>query len=163
MAVVIQQVVGSNFGNSYFYSHFSGRAQSYNFYPFSYTKNEDGPATLAVGLGKTIIEGNKVFRFCPKYPKIELMPPNVLLKNSQKSFWAINLRNRNFNLIAGEDSTLSKLDINVAVEHRSVDDIASTWDYQDNKMTSGVSRKGVPVITFYNILKHNSFPPSKYY
>lgn len=158
MAIVIQQVVGSDFGKSYFYPHFSGVAQSYNFYPLSYIKNEDGLATLAVGLGKTIIEGNNVFRFCPKYPNMELMQPNVLLKNSQKSFWAINLRNRNFNLIAGEDSTLSKLDINVALEHRSIDEVASTWDYQDSKMIPGVSRKGATVITFYNILKHNSFP-----
>ena len=47
MAVIIQEVVGQEHNGKY-YPNVSGVAQSYNFYPFSYIKPEDGFAVIAV-------------------------------------------------------------------------------------------------------------------
>ena len=69
MAVVIQRVVGSPFGD-YYYPSISGVAQSQNYYPFSKMKADDGIARIALGLGKTVMEGGKSLRFCPRFPEI---------------------------------------------------------------------------------------------
>ncbi len=74
MAVVIQEVVGNQYGN-YFYPHLSGVAQSYNYYPFAHMKPEEGFAVAALGLGKYVVDGDKAFRFSPKYPNLEINSP----------------------------------------------------------------------------------------
>ncbi|HOO91120.1 MAG TPA: PEP/pyruvate-binding domain-containing protein, partial [Syntrophales bacterium] len=71
MAVIIQQLSGREYGE-YFYPDISGVAQSHNFYPVSHMKSEEGIAHIALGLGKTVVEGEKALRFSPKYP--EIMP-----------------------------------------------------------------------------------------
>jgi len=157
MAVIIQQVVGSRFGD-YFYPHLSGIAQSYNFYPISNLQNEDGLASIVVGLGKAVVEGGKHFRFCPKYPKIEFLQQKSLLDNSQKSFFGINLEKDTFDLLNGENSTISKLEINEVEPHDALMHTASVWDYQDNRLIPGVNRKGPRIITFDNIIKYRHFP-----
>ena len=67
MAVIVQKMVGDTAHNR-FYPHISGIAQSYNYYPFSYMKPEDGFAVIGIGLGKYVVGGEKAWRFCPKYP-----------------------------------------------------------------------------------------------
>ena len=69
MAVVIQQLTGAVYGN-YFYPAISGVAQSYNFYPIAHLKPEDGIAHIALGLGKTVVEGGTSLRFSPEIPPI---------------------------------------------------------------------------------------------
>ncbi len=159
MAVVIQHIAGAYFGkNFYYYPHFSGVAQSYNFYPTSCMKHSDATAALAVGLGRWIIEGEKSFRFCPHYPKIEAIPTKDLISSSQKEFYALNMENIEFDLTKGEEVTLAKLDIKDAEEHKTLEHLASVWDYQDNRMVSDLSRKGPRVVTFDKILKYNYLP-----
>ena len=159
MAVVIQQIAGAYFEKKfYYYPHFSGVAQSYNFYPTSYMTHSDGTAALAVGLGRWVIEGKKSFRFCPHYPKIEAIPTKDLISSSQKEFYALNMENIEFDLTKGEETTLAKLDIKDAEEHKALEHLASVWDYQDNRMVLDLSRKGPRVVTFDKILKYNYFP-----
>ncbi|MDE3246449.1 MAG: hypothetical protein KGN80_10195, partial [Acidobacteriota bacterium] len=74
MAVLIQEVVGTQFGN-HFYPHFSGVAQSFNYYPVAYTQPQDGIATVAVGLGKYVVDGERAYRFSPPYPEMDMLPP----------------------------------------------------------------------------------------
>jgi len=76
MAVVIQEVAGRQYGN-YFYPHISGVAQSYNFYPYAHMKPEEGFAVMAVGLGKTVVDGEKAYRFSPKYPSTRSVPRKI--------------------------------------------------------------------------------------
>jgi len=66
MAVVIQKLTGTIFDN-FFYPAVSGVAQSYNFYPISQMKPEEGIAQIALGLGKTVVEGETSLRFSPTY------------------------------------------------------------------------------------------------
>jgi phosphoenolpyruvate synthase/pyruvate phosphate dikinase len=72
MAVVVQEIVGENFGHVFF-PHISGVALSYNFYPIQRFKPEDGICVAAVGLGKYVIDGEQAYRFCPKFPKIDIV------------------------------------------------------------------------------------------
>ena len=89
MAVLIQRLVGRRF-DRYFYPDFAGVAQSHNFYPLGYSKCEDGIATVALGLGRTVVEGRKALRFSPKHPSIlpQMSSPNEALGVSQRDFFA---------------------------------------------------------------------------
>ena len=49
-----------------YYPSISGVAQSYNYYPISYMKPEDGFSVAAVGLGMYVVGGENSFRFCPQ-------------------------------------------------------------------------------------------------
>ena len=157
MAVVVQEIIGNKY-DKYFYPQFSGVAGSYNFYPTSYIKHNDGFATIALGMGKYIVEGNKSFRFCPKYPKLDILPPEELYKVSQTSFYALNLDNCNFNLLVNDDVTLVELDIKEAEMHKTLDHIVSVWDVQNNRIVSGTSLNGPKIVNFADILKYNYFP-----
>jgi len=90
MAVVIQELVGYQYDH-YYYPHVSGVAQSYNYYPFGHMKPEEGFAIAALGLGKYVVEGNKAYRFSPKYPNIDINSPKDQFKNSQLDFLAVDL------------------------------------------------------------------------
>jgi len=74
MAVVIQEVAGRQYDN-YFYPHISGVAQSYNFYPYAHMQPEEGFAVTAVGLGKTVVDGEKAYRFPRNTPLQRLSHP----------------------------------------------------------------------------------------
>ncbi|MGC9364234.1 MAG: PEP/pyruvate-binding domain-containing protein [Fidelibacterota bacterium] len=157
MAVIIQQVVGSQFGD-YYYPHISGVAQSHNYYPLANLKNEDGIASIVVGLGKSVIEGGKHFRFCPKYPKIEFLQNKSLLEDSQKKFYAINMLNREFDLIQGEEATIDNIDLTVAEKDGALQHAASVWDSENQRLVPGLTKEGLRIITFDNILKYDYFP-----
>ncbi|MGH2575370.1 MAG: PEP/pyruvate-binding domain-containing protein, partial [Ignavibacteria bacterium] len=163
MGVVIQEVVGSLYGSRY-YPHISGIAQSFNYYPISHMKPVDGIAVIGVGLGKYVIDGEKAYRFCPKYPKLEITPPEVQIKNSQDQFYAVDMTragNGELNLTAGEESTLVRLNISDAEKDGTLDPTASVWDNENKKMKVGLDNYGPRVINFARILKYDYFPLAK--
>jgi CheY-like chemotaxis protein len=157
MAVLIQGVVGSRHGQ-YYYPHFSGVAQSYNYYPVAYLKPEDGIAVIGVGLGKYVIDGEKAFRFCPHYPKIDFVSPEEQLEFSQQEFYGIDMTDDHVNLIGGDDATLSRLPIGEAQDQGVLQYCASTWDVQNNRMQVGSGVRGPRVVNFAYILKYDYFP-----
>lgn len=159
MGIIIQQIVGNNYENVY-YPHFSGVAESYNYYPISRMKSSDGIAITAAGLGKYVIEGERTYRFCPKYPKIELADPETLVKDTQDFLYVLNTGNPDVNLLEGEESTLMKINISDALKHGTLDEIAAVWDYHDHSLKPGLSNAGTLVINFNGILKYNTFPLS---
>jgi len=158
MAVIIQQLVGSPLGSDYYAPHFSGVAQSYNYYPIAGLKNEDGIASVAVGMGKSIIEGGRSFQFCPRSPRIEFIQPNALVRNSQKKFLALNLKLTEFNLLAGDDITISELPLIEAEKFGILEQMASVWEMADGRLIPGLDNRGPRVITFENIIKNKTFP-----
>lgn len=157
MAVIIQEVTGFKYGD-YFFPNFSGVAQSFNFYPTSDLKNSDGIATLAVGLGKSVVEGENNFRFCPKYPKKELLSQDYILGNSQKEFYVIDLVKTDYDLLSGEDACLKKVSINNKDIKPALKDIIAYWDRNHNTFNYGLFAEGIPVVTFDNIVKYDRFP-----
>ncbi len=160
MAVIIQEIVGSEFDSCY-YPHFSGVGQSHNFYPVSYLKNSDGVVSVAVGLGKTVVEGERTFRFCPKHPKMDIIPPVEQVKESQDFLYAVAMDKSSFNLLDGEDVTLEKMRINQVEKHGTLSHTTSTWDYENNRLVNGAIKNGSKIVTFADILKYNYFPLAK--
>ncbi|HHD82568.1 MAG TPA: response regulator [Bacteroidetes bacterium] len=160
MGVIIQEIVGKQH-DDYYYPHFSGVTESYNFYPAKGMNPEDGIASLAIGLGKSIVEGNKSFRFCPKHPTFSSSLQDDFSSSSQVDFYAIDTSKNDFNLMGGEDATLVKLPVKVAEEHGILNHIASVWDYQNNRIVDSLSVKGPRIITFSGILKYNYIPLAK--
>ncbi|RLB93626.1 MAG: phosphoenolpyruvate synthase PpsA [Deltaproteobacteria bacterium] len=163
MAVILQQLTGMHHKH-YFYPTLSGVAQSYNFYPISHLKAEEGIAYIALGLGKIVMEGGKILRFCPKYPQFlpQFSTVDDILENSQKYFYALKTNgfpgNGSFVDNSTEDPTLARLDVGDAMDHPQVRALSSTFYAQDNRIRDSFSTKGFPILTFANILKYNAFP-----
>jgi len=116
MAIVMQEVVGNQYGEAY-YPHISGTAQSYNYYPISHMKPEEGLAVAAVGLGQYVVEGERAYRFSPSYPRLDILTPEELHKNTQVRFYAVDMSKKKINLLEGEDAGLVCLDISEAEKH----------------------------------------------
>ncbi|MBI9067453.1 MAG: phosphoenolpyruvate synthase [Salinivirgaceae bacterium] len=159
MGIIIQEVCGSQYGDR-FYPTLSGVARSINFYPIAPEKPEDGIANIALGLGKQIVDGGKSLRFSPKYPKkiLQLSNPKYALQDTQKYFYSLSLDIEEFKLSTNDGINLNKLKIKSAEDDKSISNIASTYDYQDNILRDGVNYTGKKIITFSNVLKYDSFP-----
>ncbi|MBW1820393.1 MAG: phosphoenolpyruvate synthase PpsA, partial [Deltaproteobacteria bacterium] len=163
MAVIIQQLSGSRHGD-YFYPALSGVAQSYNFYPISHMKPEEGIAHIALGLGKTVVEGETSLRFSPKYPQSlpQFSTVDDILKNSQRFFYALKMVDspESFasNGKATDDATLTKLEIDDAYDHAPVVNLSSTYIPEENRIRDTGNLPGYPVLTFAGILKYDLFP-----
>jgi len=159
MAIIIQELVGNEY-NGRFYPTFSGVAQSYNFYPVSHQKREDGIVSLAVGLGYSVVGGEKVLRFSPKHPKIlpDFSTPESIFENSQNEVYVLNTKNTLIQLLEKEDETLEKINISKIAEDGTLEYIASTYDKNDDMVRDYFSEEGPHLITFAGILKYNLFP-----
>jgi CheY-like chemotaxis protein len=163
MAVVIQQLMGREHGD-YFYPAISGVAQSYNFYPVSHMKPEDGIAHVALGLGKTVVEGGTSLRFSPRHPQLlpQFSTVEDILKNSQRFFYALNLadfpENFGFPHNLRDDITLSRLEIDDVKTHPPVINLCSSYNPEENRIRDTMTTSGYPVCTFARVLKYKSFP-----
>ncbi len=161
MAIIIQKVVGET-AHHRFYPHISGIAQSYNYYPFSYMKPEDGFAVLGVGLGKYVVGGEKAWRFCPKYPNLELNSIQDQVKDSQAYFYALDLNITECDVKdQHEDSFIRKLPMKEAEEDGNLKYCASVYDYNYDRITNNLDAKGPRIINFANILKYDYIPLAK--
>lgn len=161
MAVILQEVVGQEY-NGKFYPNISGVAQSYNYYPFSYMKPEDGFSVLGLGLGKYVVGGEKTHRFCPEYPKLQLASIQDQIKNSQNYFYAIDMESNNLNLLEdGEDASTHKYELSVAEKDGNLLHCASVYDGANDRIEPDLNLRGPRVVDFANILKYNQIPLAK--
>ena len=160
MAVVIQEVVGHQYGDVY-YPHISGVAQSFNYYPFAHMKPEEGFAVVALGLGRYVVEGEKAFRFAPLYPNLEINSAKDQYKGSQVYFYAVDLQKKDVNLLEGEDVGLRKLDIYDAEMHGTLKHLASVYSLENDRVSAGLRDPGPRVVNFADILKYNYIPMAK--
>jgi len=162
MAVVLQEVCGQAYGNK-FYPTFSGVARSINFYPIEPEQPEDGVANIAFGLGKYVVDGGQGITFSPKYPTkiLQLSDAKRALRETQKHFMALDLNADSFTVNTDDSINLLKLKITDAEGDGSLDFVSSVYDFQNDILQEGKHYKGKKVITFANILKHNSFPLAK--
>ena len=159
MAIIIQELVGQKY-NGRFYPTLSGIAKSYNFYPVSHQTAEDGIANIAVGFGKIVVGGEKVFRFSPRYPDVnpDFSTPESALENSQRELYFLDLSNKDIDLKESQINTCKKLRIKDILKDGSLDLVASTYDRNDGMIRDGLSYDGFPIITFAGILKYDAFP-----
>ncbi len=160
MAVVVQRLVGASH-NGKFYPNFAGVAKSYNFYPVPPQKSSDGIALVALGLGKTVVEGGNTVRFCPKYPQhlMQFFSTKETLRNAQQDFYALDLNAELDNIITTiEDMCLKKYDLHDSEQDNTLHYVGSTYSPENESVYDGISRDGTRVVTFAPILKHKVFP-----
>ena len=157
MAVIIQRAVGTEH-NGRFYPNFSGVALSYNYYSLEDVKPEDGVVYVALGFGKTIVEGMNCLRFSPSHPHNlpQFSTVKDMLKNSQKEFFAIPLDSK-YEKDIDEDG-LIKLHATDAEDDGTLYPICSTYSAENDRVYDGSSRKGVRLVTFAPIIKSKTFP-----
>ncbi len=161
MAVVIQKLVGSQHANR-FYPDFSGVAKSYNFYPIAPQKSTDGVAMVALGLGKTVVDGGLCLKFSPKHPNQipQFYSVAESMKNSQRTFYALNLDGRLDDFHQSQDllSLVDSFDLEVAEADGILKYVGSTYAHENHTIYDGISRRGPRLVTFAPILKHKLFP-----
>lgn len=160
MAVLIQELVGEYYGDL-FYPAVSGVAQSYNFYPYYPMKPEDGTVSLALGFGRTIVEGERVFRFSPAYPKLNplVSSPQEQMQKSQNSFYAVNLNKSSaVTLHADEDYVYEKMPISQAQKDQALEYIGSTYSAENDCIYDNINQVGPKLVTFAPILKYERLP-----
>ena len=160
MAVIIQEVVGHQY-NDHYYPSISGVAQSYNFYPISYMEPEDGFAVAAIGLGMYVVGGEKAYRFCPRYPQINTLENQDLIRDSQKEFYAIDMDHTQFDLESGgENAAIRKMKISHAEKDGVLQHCASVYNYENECLVPGLDGPGLRVVDFADILKYKHIPLS---
>lgn len=159
MAVIVQEVVGRRHGR-YFYPAMSGVAQSHNYYPVFQMKPEDGVATIALGMGKQVVEGGDAVRFCPRYPQVmpQFRSPSEVMRVAQREFFALDLERSEVDLLRGQDATLARLPLSQAESDGTLSLAGSVVDADEDRIYDGIGRRGCRVVTFARILKHNLFP-----
>jgi len=158
MAVILQQVVGRNYGQR-FYPDFSGVVRSHNFYPVEPMTYSDGIAAVALGLGRTVVDGGKCMSFCPRYPRNLLQFSSVedILSNTQTEFCALELDGVPHGGGPGHLREV-RYGLDVAEADGTLHAVASTYSPDNNAVYDGLSRPGPRVVTFAPMLKHGLFP-----
>lgn len=159
MAVTIQKMMGARHGRL-FYPDFAGVARSYNFYPSPPTTPEDGIAAVALGLGKTVVEGEPCLRFSPAYPRhiVDFSSAEDMLRSSQRGFWALQLGGTEEGAELDWADALVHCPLEVAQRDGVLGRLASTYSPENDAVYDGLARGGVPLVTFAPILKHGQFP-----
>ena len=159
MAVVLQEVVGSRYGD-HFYPTLSGVARSLNFYPIGNEKAEDGIANIALGLGKYIVDGGQTLRFSPRHPHniLQMSTMDLALRETQTRFYALDLKNLAERFSVDDAFNLLKLSVKDADADGALRYIVSTFDPYDQIIRDGYYPGGRKILSFCNILQHDVFP-----
>jgi hypothetical protein len=159
MAVIIQEIVGKRHQDR-FYPELSGVARSFNYYPVKPARPEDGVVSLALGLGKTIVDGEKTWVYSPAYPN---RPPPFksmedLLEETQNEFWVVNMaKPREYNPIK-ETEFMQKVNLMAADQDGTLSHLVSTYDIESDRLSPGAGSRGPRVLTFAPLLTLNSSP-----
>jgi hypothetical protein len=159
MAVIIQQVVGQRY-ETYDYPHFAGVAHSSNFYPGEGMKPEEGVATVALGLGRTVAEGGKALRFSPAHPTVlpQFGTARDWLENSQRKFYAVDVGDPDRYPAPEDDFNLSVLELADAERHGTLEAVGSVYSPQNDAIYDGIHRPGARIVSFAHVLKSDIFP-----
>lgn len=159
MAVVLQEVVGSEYGES-FYPAISGVARSINYYPIGNEKPEDGIVDMAMGLGKYIADGSTGLRFSPLHPQniLQLSTLELALRDTQTQLYALNKSSISKEITTDDSFNLTRLNVKDTEENGPLRYLASTYDAQDRIIKNGFYKGGRKIVSFVNILQHKVFP-----
>lgn len=159
MAVVIQEVCGEE-QNGLYFPTLSGVARSINFYPVGHEKAEDGIVKAAYGLGKVVVDGEQVLRFSPRFPKhvMQTSTPELTMSETQKSILALSMQPDKFKTSVDDAVNLKRMTISECEQFESLKDVASTFDYENQRIVDSCYPHGPRFITFAPMLKFNTFP-----
>jgi hypothetical protein len=158
MAVLLQEVVGLRHGERY-YPDISGVARSYGYYRFGSACPEDGVVLLALGLGKTIVDGGVSWTYSPAHPRAPAPFASTadLLKSTQTEFWAVNMGKPPAYDPVRETEYLVRGSLVDAEEDGTLRFTASTWDAASDRLVPGASVTGSRVLNFAPLLVHGQY------
>ncbi|WP_418894006.1 PEP/pyruvate-binding domain-containing protein [Limibacterium fermenti] len=159
MAIVLQEVVGSQYGN-YYYPAISGVARSINYYPIGNEQPGDGIVNMAMGLGKYIVDGNTGLRFSPLHPSniLQLSTLDFALRDTQTLFYALDMESFSKEFRVDDGFNLAKIRLKEADKNGPLRFLSSTYDPQDQIIREGYYEGGRKIVSFANILQHGMFP-----
>ena len=160
MAVVLQEVVGQNHDDRY-YPTMSGVLRSLNYYPVGEEKAEEGIASLALGLGKYIVDGGQTLRVSPWHPHqvMQLSEMETALRETQTRFYALDMkRDVGSDFKVDDGFNILNLRVKEAEKDGTLQYIASTYDPYDQIIRDGVYEGGRKVISFCGVLQQDVFP-----
>ena len=159
MAVILQQVVGKQYDGR-FYPNISGVLRSINYYPIGDEQAEDGIASLALGLGKYIVDGGQTLRVSPYHPNQVLQTSELetALRETQTRFYALDTTHVGNDFQVDDGFNIERVKVKEAVGDGSITYLASTYDPYDNVMRDGIYEGGRKVITFSAVLQQDVFP-----
>lgn len=159
MAVILQEVVGRQYGDRY-YPSISGVGRSLNYYPIGDELAEEGIVSLALGLGKYIVDGGQTLRICPHHPGkvLQMSDTEMALRETQTRFYALDLKNMGENFSVDDAFNLLKLSVREADKDGSLQYLASTYNPTDQVIYPGVYPEGRKIISFVGVLEHDVVP-----
>ena len=159
MAVILQEVVGCRYGD-FFYPNVSGVLRSLNYYPIGDETSEEGIASLALGLGKYIVDGGQTLRVSPYHPSqvLQTSEMETALRETQTRFYALDMTHTGDDFRVDDGFNIRSLRVKQADADGSLRYIASTFDPIDQVIRDGIYEGGRKVITFSGLLQHGVFP-----
>ena len=159
MAVILQEVVGRQYGDRY-YPSMSGVGRSLNYYPIGDERAEEGIVSLALGLGKYIVDGGQTLRICPHHPGkvLQMSDTEMALRETQTRFYALDLKNMGENFSVDDAFNLLKLSVREADKDGALQYLASTYNPTDQVIYPGVYPDGRKIISFVGVLEHDVVP-----
>ena len=159
MAVILQEVVGKDYGSRY-YPTISGVLRSLNYYPIGEEKAEDGIASLALGLGKYIVDGGQTLRVSPYHPDqvLQMSDMEIALRDTQTRFYALDMKHVGTDFKVDDGFNIIKLRVKEAYNDGALNYIASTYDPDDQVIREGLYDYGRKIISFDGVLKQGVFP-----
>ena len=168
MAVILQEVVGQQYGTR-FYPNVSGVARSVNYYPIGDEKAEEGTVSLAMGLGKYIVDGGTSLRVCPYHPTqvLQMSEMDIALRDTQTSFYALETSipkdkfgYRIKTVFQVDDGfNLVKIPVREAEQDGSLQWICSTFDPVDQCIYDGFYEgRNRKLISFAGVLQNGVWP-----
>ena len=159
MAVILQEVVGKRYGDLY-YPNFSGVLRSLNYYPIGEETAEEGIVSLALGLGKYIVDGGQTLRVSPYHPTqvLQTSEMETALSQTQTRFYALDMAHVGDDFKVDDGFNIKKVRVKQAAEDGALTYIASTYDPVDQIIRDGIYEGGRKVISFCGVLQHGVFP-----
>ena len=185
--VILQAVVGRQYGD-YYYPNISGVLRSLNYYPIGDEKAEEGIASLALGLGKYIVDGGQTLRVSPYHPDqvLQTSEMDIALRQTQTKFYALDTTYAGAEFKVDDGFNIKTLKVKdadchfplqqpVDTSHQSpitnpqspvgaqqtihpLNYIASTFDAYDQVIRDGLYDGGRKVISFCGVLQQGVFP-----
>jgi CheY-like chemotaxis protein len=162
MAVVVQRLVGRGHGR-FFYPAFAGVACSRNYYPVLGLKAAEGLGAVALGFGKTVVEGGKAVRFSPGAPRRvpQFSSTSGYLETAQRQFYALALDRGLAVAQADHTDALVVLGLDEAERDGALAQVGSVYSPDNDAVYDGIGRPGIRLVTFAPILKGGLFPLSR--
>ena len=159
MAVILQEVVGRQYGD-HFYPNFSGVLRSLNYYPIGDETAEEGIASLALGLGKYIVDGGQTLRVSPYHPHqvLQTSEMETALRETQTQFYALDMSQVSDDFQVDDGFNIKRLRVKQADKDGSLHYIASTYDPMDQVIRDGLYEGGRKIISFCGVLQQGIFP-----